>query len=246
MASPAQRAVVLLSGGLDSATAMYIAKRDMGPDGELFALSVAYGQRHAVERQCAERLVQACGAQHFQIAVAMNAWGGSALTDTAIAVPKDRDEKTMAGSIPVTYVPARNSVFLALASSLAESVKARHIYCGLNAVDFSGYPDCRPEFVRLMQATLNAGTKAGVEYTGEDGPWLNIHAPLIHMTKPQIILEGIKLGVPYHMTHSCYDPVETHPGVFQACGSCDSCKIRLTAWEQVGRPDPIVYAGDML
>jgi 7-cyano-7-deazaguanine synthase len=225
------RAVVLLSGGLDSATALAEAKAD---GFELYALTVVYGQRHAVERDAARRVARACGvARHVEQAIDLRAFGGSALTDD-IAVPKDRDESTMAAGIPVTYVPARNTVFLALALAWAESLGAFDIYVGVNCVDYSGYPDCRPEYLRAFEALANLATKAGVEGAGR----FRVHAPLLTLTKDQIILRGRELSVDYGLTHSCYDP--TPDGL--ACGRCDSCTLRLAAFARLGLTDPVAYA----
>jgi 7-cyano-7-deazaguanine synthase len=227
------RAVVLLSGGLDSATALAEA-RASGFD--LYALTVLYGQRHAVEVEAARRVARAIGvARHVETTIDLRAFGGSALTD-AIDVPKDRDEATMASGIPVTYVPARNTVFLSLALAWAESIGGFDLFVGVNCVDYSGYPDCRPEFLRAFEATANLATRAGVEGTGS----FRIHAPLLHLTKEQIIRRGLDLGVDYGLTHSCYDP--TPEGL--ACGRCDSCRLRLDAFARVGMADPAGYASD--
>ncbi|HVT11174.1 MAG TPA: 7-cyano-7-deazaguanine synthase QueC [Fimbriimonadaceae bacterium] len=215
-------AVVLLSGGLDSATALAIARQEFEP----YALTVVYGQRHAVEIEAAKRVAQALGAKaHKIVGVDLAAIGGSALTDD-IDVPKDRED---AGDIPVTYVPARNTIMLALALGYAETLEADHIFVGVNAVDYSGYPDCRPEFVEAFERLANLATKRGVE-----GHRLTIHAPLIHLTKPQIIRRGLDLGVDYSLTHSCYDPAPSG----RACGHCDSCLIRKRAFEELGMVDP--------
>lgn len=216
------RAVVLLSGGLDSATALAIARQEF----EVYALTVIYGQRHSVEIDAAKRVAASLGAaEHKLVGVNLTAFGGSALTDD-IAVPKDRED---AGEIPVTYVPARNTIMLALALGYAETIGADHIFVGVNAVDYSGYPDCRPEFVEAFEQLANLATKRGVE-----GHKLTIHAPLLHLTKPQIIQRGLELGVDYGLTHSCYDP-DANGG---ACGHCDSCLIRKRAFEELGMVDP--------
>lgn len=218
------RCVVLLSGGLDSATALAIAK-DQGY--EPYALTVLYGQRHSVEIDAAKRVAQAqVVKEHRFVNVGLDALGGSALTDQ-IDVPKDRDESEMT-DIPVTYVPARNTVMLSIALGYAEVIGAGHIFVGVNAVDYSGYPDCRPEFVAAFEALAQVATKAGVE-----GNPMRIHAPLIDLTKPEIIREGLRLGVNYALTHSCYDPVDSRP-----CGHCDSCQIRLKAFAELGMTDP--------
>lgn len=223
-------AVVLLSGGLDSATALAVAVRD---GFACHALTVAYGQRHAVELAASERVARQLGVvAHRTMNLDLRAFGGSALTG-AIDVPKDRDESAMASSIPVTYVPARNTVFLALALAYAETVGAFDIYLGVNAVDYSGYPDCRPEFLRAFEALANLATKAGVE-----GGRFAIRAPLVHLSKAEIIRLGASLGVDYGLTHSCYDPVADGA----ACGRCDSCLIRKAGFGAAGLLDPTKYA----
>ncbi|NBO93545.1 MAG: 7-cyano-7-deazaguanine synthase QueC [Planctomycetia bacterium] len=223
-------AVVLLSGGLDSATALAVAVRD---GFACHALTVAYGQRHAVELAASERVARQLGVvAHRTMNLDLRAFGGSALTG-AIDVPKDRDESAMASSIPVTYVPARNTVFLALALAYAETVGAFNIYLGVNAVDYSGYPDCRPEFLRAFEALANLATKAGVE-----GGRFAIRAPLVHLSKAEIIRLGASLGVDYGLTHSCYDPVADGA----ACGRCDSCLIRKAGFGAAGLLDPTKYA----
>lgn len=223
-----KKAVVLLSGGLDSATVLAIAQ-NQGCD--CFCLSVEYGQRHEAELDAAKRVAKSLGAKDLKVAhVDLRLFGGSALTDD-IAVPKDREEFEMEGGIPVTYVSARNTILLSLALGYAETLGASDIFCGVNAVDYSGYPDCRPEFLTAFQALARLATKAGVE-----GAEITIHAPLIHLTKPQIIQEGLRLGVDYSLTHSCYDP-DSHG---RACGHCDSCLIRKTAFESLGMKDPVL------
>jgi 7-cyano-7-deazaguanine synthase len=230
MSDLSKRAVVLLSGGLDSATALAEAKAS---GFELYALTVLYGQRHAVEREAARRVARATGvARYVEQVLDLRAFGGSALTDD-IDVPKDRDEQAMTASIPVTYVPARNTVFLALALAWAESLGAFDIFVGVNCVDYSGYPDCRPEFLRAFEALANLATKAGVEGAGR----FRIHAPLLTLTKDQIITRGLALGVDYGLTHSCYDPTPT--GL--SCGRCDSCTLRLSAFARLGLRDPLEY-----
>jgi 7-cyano-7-deazaguanine synthase len=225
------RAVVLLSGGLDSATALAEAR---AAGFETYALTVLYGQRHAVEREAARRVARALGvARHIEQAIDLRAFGGSALTDD-IAVPKDRDESAMAAGIPVTYVPARNTVFLALALAWAETLGAFDLFLGVNCIDYSGYPDCRPEYLRAFESLANLATRAGVEGTGR----FRIHAPLLTLAKDQIILRGLELGVDYSLTHSCYDP--TPDG--RACGRCDSCALRLAAFARLGLTDPVAYA----
>ena len=199
-------AVVLLSGGLDSATALAEARAE---GFATYALTILYGQRHAVERDAARRVAQALGAvRHEEIAIDLRRFGGSALT-AEIEVPKGRDLAAMSESIPITYVPARNTVFLSLALAWAESLGVFDIYVGVNCVDYSGYPDCRPEFLAAFEATANLATKAGVEGAGR----FRIHAPLIQMTKPEIIARGQSLGVDYGLTHSCYDPTPRGAGV---------------------------------
>ena len=224
-------AVVLVSGGLDSATALAEA-RAAGFD--LYALTVSYGQRHAVEIQAARRVAGSLGViRHVELAIDLRAFGGSALT-SEIEVPKDRPAGTMAQGIPITYVPARNTVFLSLALAWAETLGSFDIFVGVNCVDYSGYPDCRPEYLQAFEALANLATRAGVEGRGR----FRIHAPLIRLTKDQIILRGLELGVDYSLTHSCYDP--TAEG--RACGRCDSCLLRRAAFERLGKTDPIAYA----
>jgi 7-cyano-7-deazaguanine synthase len=218
------RAIVLLSGGLDSATAAAIASRE-GFD--LFALTIAYGQRHGVEIEAARAVARSLGvARHLELQVDLSAFGGSALTDR-IAVPKDR--VLTAGGIPSTYVPARNTVFLSLAMAWAEAAGARDIYIGVNALDYSGYPDCRPEFIDAFERLAAVATKAGVE-----GETLRIHAPLIRMTKADIIRRGLDLNVDYALTHSCYDP----DAAGTPCGRCDSCRLRAKGFAEAGVKDP--------
>ncbi len=225
-------AVVLLSGGLDSATALAEAK---AAGFEPYALSIAYGQRHAVEMAAARRVAAAQGvARHVELTIDLRAFGGSALT-ADVDVPKDRDEAEMAGSIPITYVPARNTVFLSLALGWAETLGAFDLFVGVNCVDYSGYPDCRPEFLHAFEALADLATRAGVEGAGK----FRVHAPLLKLTKDEIIRRGLELGVDYGLTHSCYDP--TPEG--QACGRCDSCRLRLAAFARLGMADPAPYAG---
>jgi 7-cyano-7-deazaguanine synthase len=226
----ARPAVVLLSGGLDSATTAAIA-RAQGFD--LFALSIDYGQRHRFELDAARRVATSLGVTRHVVAfVGLEAFGGSALTDD-IAVPLGRDEQEIAAGIPVTYVPARNAVFLSLALGYAEVVGASDLFIGVNAVDYSGYPDCRPEFVAAFERLANVATKAGVEHTLR----FHIHTPLIHMTKAEIIRRGTQLGLDYSLTHSCYAP--NAAGV--ACGRCDACQLRLKGFAEAGITDPIAY-----
>lgn len=219
------RAVVLVSGGLDSATALAIAV-DQGF--ECHALSVDYGQRHAVELNAARRVVaQWSGVAHRIVPIDLAAFGGSALTDPDIAVPEAPTE-----GIPITYVPARNTVLLALALAWAETLHAHRIFIGVNAVDFSGYPDCRPEFIAAFETLANLATKDGVE-----GHRIQIKAPLIHLTKAEIITRGTELGVNYANTISCYQPDPTG----QACARCESCRIRRAGFQDAGLPDPTRY-----
>jgi 7-cyano-7-deazaguanine synthase len=228
---PMPRAVVLLSGGLDSATALAEAK---AAGYETYALTIRYGQRHAVEIEAARRVARSAGvARHVELDIDLRAFGGSALTDD-LEVPKDRPDEAISQGIPITYVPARNTVFLSLALAWAETLGSFDIFIGVNCVDYSGYPDCRPEFLRSFQALANLATQAGVEGAGD----YRIHAPLLMLDKSQIIRRGLELGVDYSVTHSCYDP--TPDGL--ACGRCDSCRIRRSAFERLGMSDPIAYA----
>ncbi|MCW8890193.1 MAG: 7-cyano-7-deazaguanine synthase QueC [Sedimenticola sp.] len=220
-----KKAVILLSGGLDSATVLAIA-RDQGY--ECYALSLAYGQRHSVELEAADRVAKGLGvAAHKVIPLSLDAFGGSALTDSAIAVPEEQGE-----GIPVTYVPARNTVFLSLALGWAEVLGARDLFLGVNAVDYSGYPDCRPVFIAAFETLANLATKAGVE-----GDRFTIHAPLINLTKAEIIRQGQRLGVDYAQTISCYQA--NSEGV--ACGVCDSCRLRAEGFRAAGVTDPTRY-----
>jgi 7-cyano-7-deazaguanine synthase len=222
----APRAVVLLSGGLDSATCLAIA-RDQGF--ETYALSVAYGQRHAAELDAAARVVAALGAREHRTAhVDLGQFGGSALTDAAIAVPTDGEQT----GIPVTYVPARNTVMLSLALGWAEVLGADDIFVGVNAVDYSGYPDCRPAFIQAFETMANLATKVGVE-----GHRMRIHAPLIELSKAQIVTRGVALGVDYGLTVSCYQADDDG----RACGQCDACRLRRAGFEAAGLPDPTRY-----
>jgi 7-cyano-7-deazaguanine synthase len=229
MSTPPPRAVVLLSGGLDSATALAVAARD---GFACHALTIAYGQRHAVEVEAAARVAGALGAvEHRVMHLDLRAFGGSALT-ADIPVPEHRSAEQMASGIPATYVPARNTIFLALALAYAEVIGAFDIYVGVNAIDYSGYPDCRPEFIRAFEALANLATKVGVE-----GGRFHVHAPLIQLSKADIIRLGASLGVDYGLTHSCYAPA---PGGL-ACGKCDSCLLRKAGFEAAGVPDPTRY-----
>ncbi len=228
-----EKAIVLLSGGLDSTTAMAIAK---SKGFEIYCISFRYGQRHSIELEASKKVAQVLGAEeHIVVDIDLGKIGGSALTDE-IDVPKDRNEKEMQGNIPVTYVPARNTIFLSYALAWAETFSAFDIFIGVNAVDYSGYPDCRPEFIEAYERMTNLATKASVE----NGNPFRIQTPLIHCTKAQIIKKGYELGVDYSITHSCYDP--SHDG--KACGACDSCKLRKKGFMESGIPDPTVYAQD--
>ena len=223
-------AVVLLSGGLDSATVLAIA-RSQGY--RVNALSFAYGQRHSWELEAAREVAKAGGAAQHRIAtIDLRVFGGSALTDE-IAVPKGRDAEQMSHGIPVTYVPARNTIFLSFALAWAEVLGSSDIFIGVNALDYSGYPDCRPEFIRAFEQMANLATKAGVE----GGQNLRVHAPLISMTKAEIIHAGLTLGVDYGLTSSCYDPATDGT----PCGDCDSCFLRLKGFAENGIRDPLTY-----
>ena len=225
-----RRAVVLLSGGLDSSTCLAVARAD---GYEPHCLSVDYGQRHRGELRQARAVARALGAAgHRVVKVDLSAFGGSALTDASIAVPKGRSARAMAADIPVTYVPARNTVMLALSLAFAETLGAEAIYVGVNAVDYSGYPDCRPEFLRAFERLARLATKAGVS-----GRPLAIRAPLLRLSKAGIVRLGTRLGVPYHLTQSCYDPVRG-----RACGRCDACQLRRKGFVEAGIPDPTPYA----
>jgi 7-cyano-7-deazaguanine synthase len=230
MADETKRAVVLLSGGLDSATVLAIA-RAAGFDA--YALSFAYGQRHAWELDCARRVAAALGAREHRIAeIDLRAFGGSALT-ADIDVPKGRGEQEMNAEIPITYVPARNTIFLSFALAWAEVLGAGDIFLGVNALDYSGYPDCRPEFIAAFEHLANLATKAGVEGRQR----LTIHTPLIALTKAQIIQRGLDLGVDYALTSSCYDPSPKG----EPCGACDSCLLRQKGFRENGISDPLKY-----
>ena len=227
---PSANAIILLSGGLDSATALYIAKQQ---GFTCHALSIAYGQRHRAELDAAQRIATEAGvAEHRIVSLDLSGFGGSALTDASIAVPKDRSDSAMAGGIPITYVPARNTLFLAYTLAWAEVIGAQDIFIGVNAVDYSGYPDCRPEFIAAFEHMANLATAAGVS-----GKRLRIHAPLQHWSKAEIIRQGTTLGVPYHLTTSCYDP--TPDGA--ACGHCDACILRKKGFAEANVTDPTRY-----
>ena len=225
-----KRAVVLLSGGLDSATVLAIARSH---GFEAYALSFSYGQRHSWELQAAHRVAESGGAMQHRVAtIDLRAVGGSALTDE-IAVPKGRDAEEMSHGVPVTYVPARNTIFLSFALAWAEVLGSSDVFIGVNALDYSGYPDCRPDYIRAFETMANLATKAGVE----GHQHLNIHAPLMRMTKAEIIREGLKLGVDYSLTSSCYDPAPD--GV--PCGQCDSCFLRRKGFAENEMADPLKY-----
>ena len=225
-----KKAVVLVSGGLDSATALAVAKRD---GFECYALSFAYGQRHDIELAAAERIVSSMSCADFKVIdIDLSKWGGSALTSDEFEVPKDRSTEDMQSGVPITYVPARNMVFLSFAVAWAEVIEARDIFIGVNSVDYSGYPDCRPEFISAFAKCANLGTKAT-----DEGWEFNIHAPLQSLDKAEIIKLGVSLGVDYSLTHSCYDP--TSDG--RACGTCDSCELRKAGFAAAGVPDPTRY-----
>jgi len=221
------KAVVLLSGGVDSTTVMAIAKAE---GYEIYSLSFRYGQRHSVEVAAAEKIAAFFGARkHLVLDIDLRIMGASALTDE-IEVPKGRDEGTMNTGIPVTYVPARNTIFLSYALAWAEVLGASDIFIGVNAVDYSGYPDCRPEYIAAFEYMANLATKAGVEGKTR----IRIRAPLIHMSKAEIIGRGMEMGVDYGMTHSCYDPSPDG----KACGQCDSCLLRKRGFRDAGIEDP--------
>lgn len=220
--------MVLLSGGLDSATVLAMAQHE---GFACHALSFRYGQRHAVELESARRVAAAAGVEHVTVDIDLAAFGGSALTDD-IDVPKHDSADDLGDGIPVTYVPARNTVFLSFALAWAEVLGARHVYIGVSALDYSGYPDCRPEYIAAFEAMANLATRAGVEGAG-----LTIHTPLIALTKGDTIRRGLELGVDYGLTWSCYDPSSEG----EACGRCDSCLLRLRGFAQAGVPDPVRY-----
>jgi len=225
-----KRAVVLLSGGLDSTTTLATA---IAEGYETYALSFDYGQRHKIELDAARRIARALGAKEHRVAkIDMRIFGCSALTDD-VDVPKKRSQTEIGHGIPATYVPARNTIFLSYALALAETGGARDIFIGANAIDYSGYPDCRPEFIVAFETLANLGTKAGVQ-----GEHFRIHAPLITFSKAEIIRQALELDVDLALTHSCYDP--SPDGV--ACGECDSCLLRLKGFREAGLEDPIRYA----
>jgi len=226
-----KKAVILLSGGLDSATCLAIAI-DSGflP----YALSFRYGQRHEFELDSAKAVSKSMGVEeHIILDIDLRAFGGSALTDD-IEVPKDRDETNIKNEIPVTYVPARNTIFLSFGLAYAETLGANDIFIGVNALDYSGYPDCRPEYIASFQHMANLATKVGVEEKSDT----NIHTPLIDLTKSDIIKAGLNLNVDYGLTHSCYDPEQNG----YSCGHCDACQLRIQGFEKIGLSDPIKYS----
>ena len=225
-----KKAVILSSGGLDSTTAMAIAKLD----GYLiYSLSFSYGQRHKIELEAAKKVADKIGVErHLVINLDLNKIGGSALTDS-IDVPKNRNDKAISANIPVTYVPARNTIFLSYALAWAEVIGSSDIFIGVNAIDYSGYPDCRPEYIEAFEKMANLATKAGVEGLSR----IKINTPLLNMSKAQIIKSGIELGVDYSLTHSCYDP--NPEGT--ACGRCDSCILRKKGFKEAGVKDPTKY-----
>lgn len=229
--SSGPKAVILLSGGMDSATAAAIARQE---GYALYALTVDYGQRHHCELEAAKRIAKELGVvEHLILKVDFTAFGKSALTDS-LDVPKNRPIDPSTPDIPVTYVPARNTVLLSLALAYAESRWAFDIFIGANAIDYSGYPDCRPEFIAAFEVLANLATKAGVEGFGR----FRIRAPLLRLTKAEIIRRGLELGLDYGLTHTCYDPLPDG----RACGRCDACQLRKKGFAEVGVPDPIRYA----
>jgi len=228
------KAIVLLSGGLDSATVLALARRD---GFATYALTIRYGQRHAAEVDAARQIAKTLGVvQHEIVDLDLRQFGGSALTDDAIAVPKDRALDEMAQGIPATYVPARNTIFLSLALAWAEVLGASDVFIGVNALDYSGYPDCRPEYIGAFQRMANLATRAGVE----DGRRLSIHTPLIAMSKREIIARGLSLGVDFGLTMSCYDPSPAR----EACGRCDACRLRQKGFAEAGERDPARYRAE--
>ncbi|PKN84130.1 MAG: 7-cyano-7-deazaguanine synthase QueC [Deltaproteobacteria bacterium HGW-Deltaproteobacteria-1] len=225
-----KKAVVLLSGGIDSVTTLAIA-RSMGFS--IYALSFRYGQRHMIELEAAKRIAQSNAVQqHLIVDIDLRQIGGSALTGD-LPVPKSRNVNDMRRDVPITYVPARNTIFLSYALAWAEVIGSCDIFIGVNALDYSGYPDCRPEFIESYERMANLATRAGVEGKQK----LTIHAPLLHLSKAQIIRKGVELGVDYSLTHSCYDP----DGEGAACGQCDSCLLRLKGFHDAGLSDPVRY-----
>jgi len=227
-----KKAVVLLSGGIDSATIMAMVKKE---GFEIYALSFRYGQRHSLELKKAKELAKYFNARdHLVITLDLTKIGGSALITKRIPLPKGRSFQEIKRGIPVSYVPARNTIFLSYALAWAEVINTGDIFIGVNTIDFSGYPDCRPEYIQAFERLADLATKAGVEGKLH----FRIHTPLINLSKAEIIKKGIELGVDYSLTHSCYDPLEDG----RACGECDSCKLRLKGFKEAGIKDPISYA----
>jgi 7-cyano-7-deazaguanine synthase len=232
MSEQRRRAVVLLSGGLDSTTVLAIAKAE---GYETYALSFSYGQRHSWELECARKVASNAGVKDHRVAqIDLRVFGGSALT-ADISVPKGRSLEEMSDKIPVTYVPARNTIFLSFALAWAEVLKSSDIFVGVNALDYSGYPDCRPEFIEAFERLANLATKAGVE--GQQN--LKIHTPLISLSKAEIVRKGLELGIDYGLTSSCYDPSPSG----EPCGACDSCLLRQKGFRENGVTDPLKYSG---
>ena len=230
MSAP-RKTVVLLSGGLDSTTTLAVARSE---GFELYALTIRYGQRHEIEVDAARRVAAAMGVvRHVVTDIDLRAFGGSALTGD-LAVPKGRSDEEMAAGVPVTYVPARNTIFLSFALAWAEVLGSADIFCGVNAVDYSGYPDCRPEYIEAFERMANLATKAAVEGRVR----MTIHTPLIRLTKAEIIRKGLLLGVDYSLTTTCYDP---DPRTGEACGHCDACLLRLKGFAEAGVSDPAPY-----
>ena len=228
-----KKAVVLLSGGLDSATTFALAMKD---NYYIFPLTIVYGQKHAWEINSAKKLVEFYGLKNHKIVnLDLSAFGGSALTDE-LEVPKNRSVNDMENDIPITYVPARHTIFLSIALAFAEARDVSSIFLGVNSIDYSGYPDCRPEFIKAFESMANLGTKMGIE-----GTKINIHTPLIHMKKHEIIKTGIALGVDYSLTHSCYDPSDD--GI--SCGTCDACTLRLKGFHDAGLHDLLNYQNEL-
>ncbi|MFI7578013.1 7-cyano-7-deazaguanine synthase QueC [Micromonospora sp. NPDC049497] len=229
MSASKPQAVVLLSGGLDSATALAVAAKE---GFEVNALSFRYGQRHTVELEAAGRVAKALGATRHVVAdIDLRIFGGSALTDDNLAVPHHGSAEELGSEIPITYVPARNTIFLSFALAWAETLGASDVFIGVSALDYSGYPDCRPEYIEAYERMANLATKAGVEGSQR----LKVHTPLIALTKADTIRLGLSLGVDYSLTHSCYDPVDGRP-----CGTCDSCLLRTRGFAELGMSDPAV------
>jgi 7-cyano-7-deazaguanine synthase len=225
------KAVVLLSGGIDSVTTLAIAKNE---GYNTYAISFNYGQRHSFELEKAAKIAGLFKSEkHLVVNVDLRKFGGSALTDS-IPVPKDRNEKDISHGIPSTYVPARNTIFLSLSLGWAEIIEAEDIFIGVNAIDYSGYPDCRPEYIEAFQQMASIATKAGVERKSK----IKIHTPLINMSKAEIIKKGVSLGVDFSLTHSCYDPISSG----NPCGRCDSCLLRLKGFLDAGLKDPLEYS----